>query len=90
MAAIWVVQAFAVAPSALALGTTPDRTWNANGTVFATALSEDGSTLYIGGKFTRVRENPPGIPGPAPASPSAMWQPSMSRPAPPWTPEPRR
>jgi hypothetical protein len=42
---------------------TPDRTWNTNGTVFDTELSEDGSTLYIGGKFTRVRENPPGVAG---------------------------
>src|SRR5918998_677679 len=41
----------------------PDRTWNTNGTVFDTELSKDGSTLYIGGKFTRVRENPPGVAG---------------------------
>jgi hypothetical protein len=31
--------------------------------VRATALSEDGSTLYIGGKFTSVRENPSGESG---------------------------
>jgi hypothetical protein len=41
----------------------PSRTWNTNGTVFDTELSDDGSTLYIGGKFTRVRENPPGVAG---------------------------
>src|SRR5215211_5578154 len=41
----------------------PDQTWNTNGTVFDTELSEDGSSLYIGGKFTRVRENPPGVAG---------------------------
>jgi hypothetical protein len=65
--AVLVLQAFVGPPSAYALDTTTDRpdsgTWNAAGTVFATALSEDGGTLYIGGKFTRVRENPPGIPG---------------------------
>ena len=42
---------------------TPGRSWNTNGTVFATQLSEDGNTLYIGGTFTRVRENPPDVPG---------------------------
>jgi hypothetical protein len=64
MAAALVVQAFAVAPSALALSTTPDSgIWNTRGTVFATALSEDGDTLYIGGKFDLVRENPPDVPG---------------------------
>src|SRR5215210_3410408 len=42
---------------------TPDNTWNVSGTVFDTALSEDGETLYIGGKFTKVRKNPPGTPG---------------------------
>jgi hypothetical protein len=31
--------------------------------VFASALSPDGDTLYIGGKFTTVRENPPGVAG---------------------------
>jgi hypothetical protein len=55
--------AIGVATPALALSPTPDHTWNTNGTVRATALSEDGSTLYIGGKFTSVRENPPGVPG---------------------------
>ena len=42
---------------------TPERTWNTNGTVFDTELSADGDTLYIGGKFTTVRENPPGVAG---------------------------
>ncbi len=58
--------AAAVAPPANAatgVSETPDRTWNTNGTVFDTQLSEDGKTLYIGGKFTRVRENPPGVAG---------------------------
>jgi hypothetical protein len=63
MAAAFMVEAFVVTPSALALSEIPDSSWNTNGTVYATALSEDGNTLYIGGKFTRVRENPPGVPG---------------------------
>jgi hypothetical protein len=42
----------------------PDDTWHVTGTVFASALSEDGQTLYVGGRFTRVRENPPGVAGP--------------------------
>lgn len=37
----------------------PDATWATNGTVFDTALSEDGRTLYVGGKFTLIREKPP-------------------------------
>lgn len=41
----------------------PEHTWNTNGTVFDTELSADGKTLYVGGKFTRVRENPPGVAG---------------------------
>ncbi|MGH3145250.1 MAG: hypothetical protein ACRDTR_05560, partial [Rubrobacter sp.] len=63
MAAILMVLAFFGAPPAFALSNTADQTWNAAGTVFASALSEDGDTLYIGGKFDRVRENPPGVPG---------------------------
>src|SRR5919107_777448 len=31
--------------------------------MFDTELSDDGNTLYIGGEFTRVRENPPGVAG---------------------------
>lgn len=63
MAAVLVTQAFIVTPSALALERDPDDTWMTNGKVYATALSEDGNTLYIGGKFTQVRENPSGTPG---------------------------
>jgi hypothetical protein len=50
---------------AYAIGPTPEKTWNTNGTVFDTALSPDGKTLYIGGRFTVVRENPAGQPGDA-------------------------
>src|SRR5215218_1761983 len=50
---------------AYAIGPTPEKTWNTNGTVFDTALSPDGKTLYIGGRFTAVRENPAGQPGDA-------------------------
>jgi hypothetical protein len=60
LAAIAIVQAFAVAPSALALRASPGDTWNVIGTVFATARSEDGKTLYIGGRFTEVRGKAPG------------------------------
>jgi hypothetical protein len=66
MAAGLVVQAFVGTSSAHAAtveNETPARTWNTNGTVWDTQLSEDGKTLYIGGKFTRVRENPPGVAG---------------------------
>lgn len=42
---------------------TPDDTWATNGTVFDTVLSEDGKTLYVGGKFTVARENAPGEDG---------------------------
>jgi Ca2+-binding RTX toxin-like protein len=58
--------AVALAPPAHAVTVvrdTPDYTWNTNGTVWATELSADGDTLYIGGKFTTVRENPPGVAG---------------------------
>jgi hypothetical protein len=50
---------------AYAIGPTPEKTWNTNGTVFDTALSPDGKTLYLGGRFTAVRENPAGQPGEA-------------------------
>ncbi len=66
MVAGLVVQAFVGTSSAHAAtveNETPTQTWNTNGTVFDTQLSEDGNTLYIGGKFTRVRENPPGVSG---------------------------
>ena len=55
LAAVVMVQAIAVAPSALALRASPDNTWNVIGTVFATARSENGKTLYVGGRFTEVR-----------------------------------
>jgi hypothetical protein len=55
LAAVVMVQAFAVAPSALAVSAVPDNTWNVVGTVFATARSENGKTLYIGGRFNEVR-----------------------------------
>ena len=51
------------AHAALGLRDTPDRTWMTNGTVYAHALSEDGKTLYIGGRFNSVREKPPGTAG---------------------------
>jgi hypothetical protein len=63
VATVMVMQALVGAPPARALGKTPDDTWMTNGRVYATALSEDGRTLYIGGNFTRVRENPRGLPG---------------------------
>lgn len=44
----------------LGLRETPDSTWMTNGNVYATAVSEDGETLYIGGKFKQVREKPAG------------------------------
>ncbi len=63
MAAVMAVQAIVGASPALALTERPDDTYMTNGEVYATALSEDGKTLYIGGKFSRVRENPSGVPG---------------------------
>jgi len=47
----------------LGLRETPDQTWMTSGNVYAQALSEDGKTLYIGGKFKQLREKPPGTPG---------------------------
>jgi hypothetical protein len=44
-----------VAPSAYALGTTPDTTpWVVRGKVFALAETADHSTIYLGGKFSRA------------------------------------
>ena len=66
MAALMMAAAIALAPPAhasLGLRETPDQTWMTNGIVYAQALSEDGGTLYIGGKFTQVREEPPGAGG---------------------------
>ena len=76
--------------AALNLRTTPDPTWMTNGNVYATALSEDGKTLYIGGRFTQVREKPPGQGGKvvrangvaaintATGVPIATWHPSVT------------
>jgi len=66
MAALMMAAAIALAPpahAALGLRETPDQTWMTNGIVYAQALSEDGGTLYIGGKFTQVREKPSGTGG---------------------------
>src|SRR5918993_250442 len=61
VAAVMVIQAIVGASPALA--ERPDDTYMTNGKVYATALSEDGKTLYIGGKFSRVKEDPSGEPG---------------------------
>ena len=53
-------QLLAGLPPANALSPVPDDTWMPSGTVFDTELSADGKTLYVGGKFSAVRENPPG------------------------------
>ena len=42
--------------------------------MFASALSEGGSTLYVGGKFTPVQENLPPRPGRATKS----WNPPVT------------
>ena len=60
MAAVMVMQAILGASPALALTETPDDTYMTNGRVYATALSKDGNTLYVGGEFTRVSENQSG------------------------------
>ena len=51
------------AHAALGLRETPDQTWMTNGIVYASDLSADGKTLYIGGKFSSVREKPAGTTG---------------------------
>jgi hypothetical protein len=48
-------------PARAALGALPDVTWMTNGQVRATLVS--GNYLYIGGKFTQVRQTPPKTPG---------------------------
>jgi hypothetical protein len=63
IAAVIAIQAIFGASPALALTERPDDTYMTNGKVYATALSEDGKTLYIGGDFSEVRQNPPGVPG---------------------------
>ena len=51
------------APSALAtFQATPDATAMTNGTVYV--VIQSGNTIYIGGKFTSVRNCPPGTPCP--------------------------
>jgi len=58
-----VASAVTVTPSAhaaLGLRPTPDQTWMTNGNVYAQAISRDKKTLYIGGRFTQLRENPVG------------------------------
>jgi hypothetical protein len=54
LAAMISIQAIFDASPALALSETPDATDMTNGKVYATALSGDRNTLYIGGEFTRV------------------------------------
>ena len=64
LTAAWALGAIAPpAHAAIGLRETPDDTWMTNGNVYAQALSEDGKTLYIGGKFNLLRENPAGTPG---------------------------
>jgi len=64
LATAWTIGAVASpAHAALGLKETPDTTWMTNGNVYAQALSEDGKTLYIGGKFKQLREKPAGTPG---------------------------
>ena len=48
---------------AYAIGPTPEKTWNTNGTVFSTALSPDGKTLYIGRPVHRRAREPRGSAG---------------------------
>ena len=60
LVAVMMIQAILAATPALALTETPDDTYMTNGKVYATALSGDGNTLYIGGEFTKVNENPSG------------------------------
>ena len=50
------LQVILLSSQAHALPETPDETWMTNGTVFAQTLSEDKKTLYIGGRFTALRD----------------------------------
>jgi hypothetical protein len=59
-AAVMFIQAILGASPALALSETPDTTDMTNGKVYATALSGDRKTLYIGGEFTRVESKSDG------------------------------
>ena len=56
MAALMTIQAIFGASPALALTERPGNTYMTNGKVYATALSKDGKTLYIGGNFGEVSE----------------------------------
>ena len=53
MTAVMTIQAIIGASPALALTERPDNTYMTNGEVYATALSGDRKTLYIGGNFNR-------------------------------------
>ena len=82
MAAVMMIQAIFGASPALALNERPGDTYTTNGKVYATALSGDGKTLYIGGQFSEVRERP--VRGTTGISLAVTtWRPSTSRPAPP-------
>jgi hypothetical protein len=48
-------------PALAALQPTPDTTWMTNGQVRAVLVS--GNYLYVGGKFSKVRQFPNGVPG---------------------------
>lgn len=62
VAALMAVQAVLAASPALAITERPGNTDMTNGEVYATALSKDGNTLYIGGKFSRVKDvRPDGV-----------------------------
>src|SRR5215210_5448948 len=63
MAAVITIQAILGASPALALTERPDKTYTTNGKVYATALSADTKTRYIGGNFSEVRERPSGTTG---------------------------
>ena len=56
LAAMMALQATLGASPATAITERPGDTAMTNGEVYASALSENGGTLYIGGKFNRVKE----------------------------------
>ena len=56
MVAMLAILAILGASPALAITERPGNTDMTNGEVYATALSENGQTLYIAGKFTRVKD----------------------------------
>src|SRR5215210_105838 len=56
LAAMVAIQAIVLASPALAITERPGNTDMTNGEVYATALSENGDTLFIAGKFTRVKD----------------------------------